>query len=376
MIDLVSTGTYLVNDLYVNDSVGYEVLSRSIDPEEDIRTALRIGMRFLHGVAAAGSVVQQEDRILELIRSEFASAANDVHKRVTEQLTMTHTAVTSAVTDGHRALEHRTSLHQTEIERKVSDGINASLGVVSRQLHDTVSEASILLASTGRVVERQSTAKRGADYETVVNHVVDRYAKSRGGVYEETGTIPGPDGRTKTGDGVLTLFSPSQRLVVEAKSKKGSLNYYQAEAVNARANRRAAGCIVLVDSARWPSTVAGSMARLSPTDLLVRYDIDFNEETDSDDDVRLSSWLDVLSTLVEIETWRQSKSSAGTFDLDTARHRIESCVAQANSIDEIVRTLNLSRSHLSKSLDSVEALRRTLSTELQLLHHMLQSDDS
>jgi hypothetical protein len=151
MINLLDTTAYQIQDLTIVDPIGNQVLSNSADPDEDVRTAIKIGMRFLQGVSSSAASTIDQERLLTLIKQEITNSHDTTQQRLSETLRQTQDSIHSS----HRSLEQR-----------VSDGLNNSLGSVSSTLYSTLTEASSLLTSTGRLVERQSTAKRGVDYES------------------------------------------------------------------------------------------------------------------------------------------------------------------------------------------------------------------
>ncbi|MBA2253980.1 MAG: hypothetical protein H0W07_02540 [Chloroflexi bacterium] len=153
---------------------------------------------------------------------------------------------------------------------------------------------AIEAAAAARATERQRSAAKGADFESLLASMLGEIVRGSGDVLDRTGDEAGGVARSKKGDFVLTV-SPDQtrgaelRVVIEAKDRTVSGRLMRDELREAKVNRGAAVGLVIFTPNHAPSGIAPFDVRAG--DVYCVVDPDAPEPANLEGAVRLARLL-------------------------------------------------------------------------------------
>jgi hypothetical protein len=214
--------------------------------------------------------------------------------------------------------------------------------------------------------------EKGVAFEDQVCDHMEREAQAKGDYFEATGSTKGSKGRSKVGDGVITLGpdtrAPGARIVIEAKKANNyTLNKALEEIEKGRENREAqAGIFVIDGDSAWKN--------IKPVE---RYGCDVVVMWDPEDettDAYLYAGITIARSIV-ISEMNRDDSEIDIVGLEQAVHDIE---AQATEIDKIItkaRSVEKSGKDIGKLADGIRGRLLDQAQQLDDLIEPLRDGD-
>jgi hypothetical protein len=250
-------------------------------------------------------------------------------------------------------------LHQFRSE--VSDGFS--------KLNDRLT--AIEAAAAARATERQRSAAKGADFESLLASMLGEIVRGSGDVLDRTGDEAGGMARSKKGDFVLTV-SPDQtrgadlRVVIEAKDRTMSGRLMRDELREAKVNRGAAVGLVVFTPAHAPSGIAPFDVRAG--DVYCVVDPEAPEPANLEGAVRLARLL-ALACLREDQQSLDGAAVGRSLDgireqLDGIRQMKTQLTSIGTTAQGITTALDRMRTVVLSRIDEVEAELRLVDGSL------------
>lgn len=211
--------------------------------------------------------------------------------------------------------------------------------------------------------EAARSTHQGWTFEDQVNDFIEGESQNKGDYFEATGSSAGKNGRSKVGDGVITLGpdtrAPGTRIVIEAKKARNyTLKKALDEIEQARENREAQAGIFVFAANAVPRNVK-PVDRYG-TDVVVVWDPE-----DEASDAYLIAGITIARSLVIAEVNR----SDSEVDLEGFERIVKEIESQAEGIDKI---LTKARS-VERSGKDIAKLAGDLRTKI--LTHTQELDD-
>ena len=230
---------------------------------------------------------------------------------------------------------------------------------------------SHLEAKNVRKDEASRSTHQGWTFEDQVNDHIERKSQEKGDYFEATGLTSGKNGRSKVGDGVITLGpdtrAPGARIVIEAKKAKNySLKKALDEIEQARENREAQAGIFVFAADSVPRNVK-PVDRYG-TDVVVVWD-----PADEASNAFLMAAVTIARSLVITEVNR----SDSEIDLEGFERVVREIESQAGGIDKILtkaRSVEKSGKDIAKLADDLRTKILNQTQELDDLIDPLRDD--
>lgn len=246
-------------------------------------------------------------------------------------------------------------LHQFRVE--VSEGFN--------KLNDRLT--AIEAAAAARATERQRSAAKGADFETLLSSMLGEIVRGTGDALDRTGDEAGSVARSKKGDFLLTVApeltrGAELRVVIEAKDRAISGRLMRDELRDAKINRGAAVGLVIFTPAHAPAGIAPFDVRTG--DVYCVIDPEAPEPANLEGAVRLARLL-ALACLREdqneVDSAAVGRALAGIREgLETVRRMKTQLTSIGGTAQEISAALDRMRAIVLARVDDVESELRAV----------------